>query len=647
MLDKVNVGIILVDEQYQIQFWNSWLEEYSGIAEEEVMGENLLKVFPVFDKPYYRAMFQNVLTNHQNMFFSGAFHPIFVDPNHRENRFVKQNLQVEPLLENGLLWMMLQIEDTTNQYQRVQKLNEKIEYIRQTQRALKSSEEKSQQLAIQAKEANEAKSRFLAHMSHEIRTPLNGIIGFIELLQSTPLTNQQQKYIKNANLAATSLLSIVNDILDFSKIEAKKMELYPVASNIRMICQEALDMLIYMAEEKGLQLSLQIESTLWNHVLVDSIRLKQILLNLLGNAIKFTKEGSVTLKVSSEIKCPEEGIFYFEMIDTGIGIPEEQQNRLFQAFSQADNSTTRQYGGTGLGLVISNVLANLMNSEIKFNSEFGSGSTFYFQLRLPLVDAPSIEDSVYTIQPSTIEVLNALAEPKILVVDDVPMNLQLVKEMIRKVLPKAKVVQAFDGQLALEVLERETIDLVLMDIQMPLMDGVEATRRFRLIENDPNHQVPIIALSAGVTPQERIESQGAGMNDFLGKPIQQKQLLIILKKYLKLDSNHHFNQERLMKQLNHSEESYEIIKETAINHFPETIEELGIAIRNKDIKNVMLVAHSLKGASMNMAMDGLVGICQEIEKLALSQHTEDWDQFEEMYQEAVMEWKIILRELDQ
>ncbi|RQD66739.1 MAG: response regulator [Tindallia sp. MSAO_Bac2] len=656
MLDKVNAGIILLDENYQIHFWNSWLEQYSGISGEFAVGKPIMEILQVFEKPYYQAMFHNTLANHQNMFFSGAFHPVFVEPYHNENRFVKQNLQLEPLIHNDTVWIMLQIEDTSNQYKRVHKLNEKIEAIRKTQKALKISEERAQQLAREARDANEAKSRFLAHMSHEIRTPLNGIIGYMQLLGSSPLTRRQKEYVNYASVSARSLLTIVNDILDFSKIEANKMELDIVATDLNQVCDEAVEMLQFQAKDKGLRLYHEFDLDTSHIVRVDPVRLKQILVNLLSNAIKFTKEGSVVLKVRHQDIGEGKGTYLFEVVDTGIGISPEQQQRLFKAFSQADNSTTREYGGTGLGLVISKHLASMMNSYIEFESEPGQGSRFYFKLVLDKAEMTDGDEAVETVEIMDIcrsRALNASDEPTILAADDVPMNLQLVSEMIRKCMPKANVIHASDGQQALEMLQTSNVDLVLMDIQMPGMDGLEVTRRIRQLENRCDDPIPVIALSAGVTTDERIECMDAGMDDFLGKPVQQDKLMQVLSKYLGVESqcpdqeipgdnhNDHFNRNRLMKQLGHSEESFQIIAETANSHFPEAIGSLKEALDQKDTEKVLLTAHALKGASMNLAMDRLAEIFLEMEKMARNEDDISWEELEEWLQEVEVEWNIV------
>ncbi|SFH48047.1 PAS domain S-box-containing protein [Tindallia magadiensis] len=654
ILDKVNIGIILLDEELSIKFWNGWLEAYSGIQKESVLEKNIMTVLPVLKNTYYQSMLKNTLTNHQNMFFSGAFHPVFIEPSPSKG-IVKQNLQIEPIIENNAVWIMLQIEDITNQYRRVQTLNEKIKFIKETQEALKISEEKARKHAKEAKKANEAKSQFLAHMSHEIRTPLNGVVGFLELLKSTPLTNKQNEYLDNAQISAMSLLTIVNDILDFSKIEANKMTLDLVPSNLAVICKESIEMFRYQAEKKGLQLALEFDPNAVRNVLVDPVRLKQILINLVGNAVKFTADGSVVLKVSYTSIEQKKGCYLFEVIDTGIGISENQSQRIFDVFTQADHSTTREYGGTGLGLVISNHLAHLMSSKIKLNSKLGEGSCFYFELLLnESIETQIPDQKVNNKQTNEKRSEESLTEEiSILIVDDVLMNIELVTAMIQNIVPSASISYATNGKQAIDYLRNNHYDLVLMDVQMPLMDGLEVTKEYRQFEGDGSNQVPIIALSAGVTEAEKKSCKEAGMDDFLEKPVSQSQLIKVLKKHITINTarfsqvenhkklDHHFNIERLQNQLSYNQESLQVIIDTALAHFPEAIYNLKEAIKRKDQENIPLIVHALKGTSMNLSMDRMVSMLLEIENVLRKEPEDYWDDLKKWIFELEIEWNIV------
>lgn len=570
MLDRVDAGIILLNETMHIELWNGWLESYAGMTAESVLGKPVSEVIPVLQQPYYRQILENALKAGQPMFCSGAFHPVFVMPRETHRReLVKQNLQIEPFIQNGQPYLMLQILDITNQYRRVQLLNEKVVSERAAVKALQASEERSMQLAREASEANEAKSRFLAHMSHELRTPLNGVIGYSQLLANSQLNHQQRQYVTHVKQSAEILLEMVNDVLDISKIEAGKMELHPVATDLEELCQQAVGMLTYQAQEKKLSLKLSMPGDFPRHVLVDPLRLKQILVNLLSNAVKFTPAGEVELKVFYDFQVRGKCRFTFLVRDTGIGIDLKQQHRIFEAFSQADGSITRQYGGTGLGLSISSHLAELMGSRLDFTSDPRRGSTFFFVLELPRSEAlgnpqkgelkedtPVADEikagnehdtSETTVifsdakEPAAEEYRDGATErqwtgdgqrPVVLVVDDMSLNRELLVALVTQLLPQASLMEAANGKEALEAMKTHTVDIVFMDIQMPVMDGLTATREYRQYEqrSGATSRLPVIGLSAGAMPEEIAAAHEAGMDDYLMKPVFQEALRQVLEK---------------------------------------------------------------------------------------------------------------------
>lgn len=403
-----------------------------------------------------------------------------------------------------------------------------ITELKQAEKALKTAKE-------QAEAANKAKSEFLANMSHEIRTPLNSIIGFTDLLKSTPLNDTQRQYVENTNTSGRSLLGIINDILDLSKIEAGRLDLDIIKTDMFELIEQASEIIKYSVLEKNLKLLLSIQNDMPRFAVVDPIRLKQILVNLLSNAVKFTEKGEVELKVSFAQKMTGSGLFSFSIQDTGIGINEEQQKKLFKSFSQADGSTTRKFGGTGLGLAISNLLAQKMGSKIELNSTPGKGSVFFFTIETEYEygKKPDAENQADIKQMLSLESCKGMT---ILVAEDVYMNMLLIRAIINKILPDILLLEAKNGQEATDMIKTKTPDLILMDIQMPGMDGIEATAQIRKFEQNTKRHIPIVALTAGALKEDEEKCLKAGMDDFLSKPIQTEALLNILKKHLKYGS---------------------------------------------------------------------------------------------------------------
>lgn len=370
-----------------------------------------------------------------------------------------------------------------------------------------------------AEQASLAKSQFVANMSYEIRTPLTAILGFSQLLNSTPLNDEQREYLESITSASSLLQGIVNDILDFSKIESGKLELEPRPFSLEALLKQQKDLFLYSAQQKGLRFETHLDPTLPATLLGDELRIQQVLTNLVSNAVKFTESGQVSVWLSGQQDEHQQYRLSLCVSDTGIGMTRAQLAKLFTAFAQADLSTTRIYGGTGLGLTISQRLAKLMGGDISVSSQPAKGTTFTFNVTLPPATSMPLAESDVLAAPVT------LTGMRVLVAEDNAINQKLLNKVLTRLGVHVTLVD--NGQQAVQACQAQPFDVVLMDLQMPVMDGFEATRQIRKLHDT----LPILAASANVVNEERIRAQRAGVNGYIDKPIDLQALARCLARY--------------------------------------------------------------------------------------------------------------------
>jgi PAS domain S-box-containing protein len=532
IIESVLDGIITINDKGIIDSFNPAAEKIFGYDQSEMMGKNINILMP---EPFHRNhddyISRYLQTKAPKIIGIGRE----VSGKRKDGTTFPLDLSVNTTIRNEKHLFVGVIRDITDR---------------------KKTEEELKQAKENAESANRAKSIFLANMSHEIRTPMNAVIGFSNLLASMITDDKQKSYLESIQFASKTLLELIYDILDLSKIESGKFQLQYEKVNPHAIFKEIKQMFHMKASDKNVDFFMDIDQNLPNRIMIDEIRFRQVLFNLLGNAVKFTEEGHIriTVKTIRKTSDPEKIDLHIAIEDTGIGIQLDQQERMFEAFVQQDGQSNRKYGGTGLGLAISKNLIEMMNGHIHLSSTVGKGTVFHIEFKN--IDIVIEKSDQVSLPEKTIDISQYMFEPaQVLVVDDIESNRLLIKESLG--LNNLDVIEAFNGQQAVLFAREYLPDLIIMDIRMPVMDGYEATE---IIKSSPETKhIPIIAVTASLNYEDQEKIQRSQMDAFISKPVNMQTLYHELLKYLKLSDKKSANQTL------HTQEDVEEITETVIN----------------------------------------------------------------------------------
>ncbi|MEZ5345549.1 MAG: ATP-binding protein [Pyrinomonadaceae bacterium] len=642
ILNSLSEGVCQISLSNKIIYSNSAARSMLGMTEEELNGVSYSEVF--FSTPEERYLsdipfcpIRFVLTSGETSHVSSE---IFLGRNGRE---IRVEYICTPLFEGEeISGAVVSFQDIAERYEAEKALGE------------------ARDLALAAVET---KAMFLANMSHEIRTPLNGIIGTIDLLSDGSLSAEQSEYVRMLKTSTELLRSIVDDILDFSRIESGGVRLDEVEFSVRDTAEDILSIFSPVAKDKSIDLRSEIDAEVTPVLVGDVTKVRQVLNNLISNAVKFTNNGEVVLKITTGDADAEGEELVFEIRDTGIGIKDEAQAMLFEPFTQADESTTRLFGGTGLGLAISRQLVKIMGGRMGFESEYSRGSNFWFKLRF--ARSPAAEGSAGIgfaetggeKQPEKIKV-RFPGDLKVLVVEDNPINLIVTTKMLEQLGLGPETAE--NGMVAVEKVQLKDFDAILMDCQMPEMDGYEAARR--MIENSVKPPL-IFAITAGTSASERRKCAEAGMTDHISKPFTKVDLVRVLGKYFEIERSEEFLD--LDKDL--TQHSFATIIEAGkletfreiesngkknftndllkifVDHSEKLITEMKEALSGEDTARLRGIAHSFKGSAGNAGISELFTLLEQLEAALQSKDRNAVnDQVEKIDSEFTKVKKIIL-----
>jgi PAS domain S-box-containing protein len=524
-------AIVGQDVKGFITSWNRGAEKLFGYSKNEIIGKNFSTIIP------------NNINNIEHILNSASerkkvekYETVSLKKN---GESVNVSITISPILDedNNLVGFSSITRDITEEKLKEQEIIERYEELSSVYEELTAAEEELKTNYIElknakdeAERANKAKSQFLANMSHEIRTPMNGILGMLELLKLTELNSEQIEYVDMIKASTDNLLEIINDILDISKIESGKLELYNTEFSFKENMDKIIKELILACRDKNLEVMYQIDPFINNKLIGDVVRLNQVITNLLNNAIKFTESGHIFFRVQKITQSSEKVRIQFSVEDTGIGISESFKDRIFMIFNQADISYTKRYGGTGLGLAISKQLVQMMNGQIWYDSKEGKGSTFYFTAEFSL--ATKENDFIFNekTEDSFTNISDESKNKTVLIVEDNEINMKITSRFLN--ITGYNYSCCYNGKEALEYIKNNNVDLILMDIQMPVMNGYEASVAIREYEKEKGFRVPIIAMTAYAMSGDREKFLNCGMDDYISKPFNLRELNEMVQKYI-------------------------------------------------------------------------------------------------------------------
>jgi PAS domain S-box-containing protein len=617
LIENTPLGIVAISADDSVQMCNPAFENLFGYRQPEIVGESLAKMLS-------NAEMSTEITSSRSRLVQGRTTHIVTRRKRRDGSMVDVEAYSVPLgVEGHYTGAVVLYQDITER--------------KQAEAALLRAKEV-------AEAANRAKSEFLANMSHEIRTPMNGVIGMTDLALDTDLSDEQREYLQMVKISADSLLTLINDILDFSKIEAGKLEVEKIDFSFRQIVDEAVKTLSPKALEKNLKLLWHAEAGIPQILRGDMGRLRQVLVNLVGNAVKFTERGEVVVRVEKEEENPAGVVLHFQVRDTGIGVAKEKQGLIFEAFTQADGSATRKYGGTGLGLTITSRLVGLMGGKIWVESEPGAGSTFHFTSYFEFASGgegtgsetgadaerqfPEREESRVRLSGETPGMLlKRNRGVRVLLAEDNAINRKLATALLEK--HGFVVIPTGNGRDAMEIIDRQGVDIALMDVQMPVMGGFEAIRGIRSKEQRTGTHLPIIAVTAHAMRGDKERCLEAGADDYVTKPIRPGELMAAIERVRKpglgsgaqwnsslsgliavpaaslssipsLSSSPPFDLDGALQRLEGDRELLEELAKLFLDECPGNIGGMRKALQGHDARLLERLAHTMKGSAASV-----------------------------------------------